>query len=685
MSGRNFTVSSDAVNFRQHADAPPTGRHIDQSQILVLYTGGTIGMVKGEGGYTPIRGYLLENLKSQSRFHDPMGDSIMEHSHSVDSYRSWSASNSEVQSPSSDDVKWANAFSKQQLSSRLAKLGHTVLVHTQNGDLQLPYLITPKSSQGRRTKYCILEYDPLIDSSEVELADWIRIAKDIEANYTNFDGFVILHGTDTMAYSASALSFLLEDLGKTVIITGAQIPLSDLRNDAVENLLGALTIAGRYLLPEVTLYFNDALYRGNRCTKQSSVDFDAFTSFNFPPLVKVGINIQVEWDLVLKPTAIKGFRAHKDYNPNVASLRLFPGISAATVRAFLAPPLQGLVLQTFGAGNAPRRKDLRDALKEAADRGVVIVNITQCHQGSVSDIYETGRALKEIGVIPGEDMTVEAALAKLGYLLSKPNLTKDQIRALIPRSLRGELTPPVETVRFSAETQDQRIDRLLSHLLACSSLDPTDLQASDSLNQTVGSSTRVSNEQVSAAERELLPVLLGQAAGRSDGTLERLIRDYVDPPSSPPPSLTLAVGGTVSTGSRRPTSMTSLTANANFSLLNTPCNAIDQTGLHIASSAGILSNVTLLLESSASVHLRDKNGHTPLFLAATLGHEDVVKALVKAGAHLGDGEISRGEVGLEIWRREVERDEDGLRVFRETGVDFEEAKAACRRFVRMDS
>ncbi len=258
------------------------------------------------------------------------------------------------------------------------------------------------------------QYDPLIDSPDVTKDDWIRLATDIESNYPFFDGFVILHGTDTMAYTSSALSFLLEDLGKTVIVTGSQVPFGQWRNDAVDNFLGSLVLAGTMVIPEVGLFFDEGLWRGNRVRKTSSEDFDAFQSPNLRALATLGLGVNIDWRMVLKPTVLKSFRAHKceipicsvfalalslpsrslssfsdcpafflALNPNVAILQIFPGIPTSTVRTFLSSTIQGLVLETFGAGNIPQNKDLIEVLREAAERGVVIVNITQCARGSV--------------------------------------------------------------------------------------------------------------------------------------------------------------------------------------------------------------------------------------------------------------------------------------------------------------
>lgn len=356
---------------------------IDCARVLVLYAGGTIGMKASGRGYVPSPGYLAEQLARLPQFHDA-----------------------------------------------------SLPVEYDDGR---PVFITPPSREGRRVALTVKEYQPLLDSSNMGMEDWARIAEDVGRHDSEFDAFVVLHGTDTMAYSASALSFMLENLSKTVILTGSQIPLTTARTDALDNLLGALTIAGQFEIPEVCLYFCHKLLRGNRAQKQDASGFDAFLSGNFPPLVEVGIDIKANWDAILRPTG-EPLRVQTAMNPNVAALRLFPGITAETLANFLRPPLEGVVLETYGSGNAPdRRRDLLDALSEATRRGVVIVNCTQCHKGMVSTTYAAGTALAEAGVIGGADLTPEAALTKLSYLLAR-ELSPEAIRALMQQNLRGELT-----------------------------------------------------------------------------------------------------------------------------------------------------------------------------------------------------------------------------------------------------
>ena len=360
---------------------------MNEGHVLLLHTGGTIGMKRTTSGYKPEAGYLPHRLTQIDAFSDP-----------------------------------------------------------EAGGGQ----VTRPSRFGRRVRYDIIELEPLLDSANMSATEWVRIARVIEAQYDRYDAFVVLHGTDTMAYTAAALSFMLENLGKTVVLTGSQIPLSRTRNDAVDNLLGAILLAGHFVIPEVTIYFNDTLLRGNRATKMDAAGFDAFRSGNFPALVEVGVDIDVRWDLVRPPPEPDGpLHVIPITCEHVAGLRLFPSIAAGTLGRFLQPPLQGLVLETYGSGNAPdNRPALHAALGEATDRGVVIVNRTQCQTGMVSGEYAAGRALGALGVVPGADMTAEAALTKLQWLLSQ-GLSRDAVRTAMQLSLRGELTEPVVRPRFS--------------------------------------------------------------------------------------------------------------------------------------------------------------------------------------------------------------------------------------------
>jgi lysophospholipase len=301
---------------------------------------------------------------------------------------------------------------------------------------------TAAYEDGTRVRYDVLEYDPLLDSANIDVSDWARFARDIGERYERYDGFVVLHGTDTMAYTASALSFMLSGLGKPVVLTGSQIPLARIRSDGHQNLLTALWMAARSGLPEVMLAFHDRVLRGNRAIKRDASGLDAFDSPNHPPLAEVGVQIRVYRERAL-PLPSEPFVVDATFSPHVAALRLHPGITRDVLANFLRPPLEGLVLETYGAGNAPdRRRDLLEVIAEATARGVIVLNVTQCQKGSVGAAYQAGRALADIGVLPGGDLTPVAALTKLCWLLGKKDLPRDEIRRLLITPLRGEMSGP---------------------------------------------------------------------------------------------------------------------------------------------------------------------------------------------------------------------------------------------------
>ncbi|MDO5664017.1 MAG: asparaginase [Bacteroidia bacterium] len=290
-------------------------------------------------------------------------------------------------------------------------------------------------------------FEPPIDSSEVTPRNWRDIAQVVQDNYENYDGFVILHGTDTMSYTASILSLMFENLTKPVIFTGSQLPIGKLRTDGKENLITALEIAadkdeqGRPVVPELCIYMQNLLMRGNRTTKVNSENFSAFNSPNYPYLAEVGVDIRYHDKFILEPDYNKPVVFNFNLDNNVAILKLFPGIQESVVKSILSVPhLRGVVLETYGSGNAPTDQWFIDALQEAMDRGIVIVNVTQCLYGNVEmHRYETGQHLEKLGVVSGHDITTEAALAKL-MILQGNGKTPDQVRKLMSVSLRGELT-----------------------------------------------------------------------------------------------------------------------------------------------------------------------------------------------------------------------------------------------------
>ena len=317
--------------------------------------------------------------------------------------------------------------------------------------------VMPELADPRMPGYDIHEYDPLLDSSNMRPADWVRIGQDIVAHYDAYDGFIVLHGTDTMAYTASALPFFLQGLRKPVIVTGSQIPLCEIRNDARANLITSMLIAAEYPVPEVCLCFGGKLLRGCRAVKVDADGLDAFDSPKYPPLGIMGVEIQID------PTHVQ---SQADPCPGTASMhrvapedgvslaapraeatvgafRLFPGLSPDLLRNMLRPPLQGLVLEAYGVGNGPDRDAaILEALAEATAHGVVIVAITQCLRGAVHlGEYAAGSALAKAGVISGHDMTAEAALCKLFYLFSQ-GLPPETVAVRMAEDLCGELTAP---------------------------------------------------------------------------------------------------------------------------------------------------------------------------------------------------------------------------------------------------
>lgn len=290
-----------------------------------------------------------------------------------------------------------------------------------------------------------ISFDPLIDSSNFTPEVWVKVADTIERNYDLFDGFVILHGTDTMAYSASAVSYMLENLSKPVIFTGSQLPVGLVRTDGRENIIASLELAaeredGVAVIQEVCIYFNNKLTRGNRTTKVSTENFSAFQSPNYPPLVDVGLHLKFNYANIYQNSGDKQLKVHRRFDNNVAILKIFPGLSRNYVRSVLnTEGVRGVIMETFGAGNAPTARWFLDELKEYIDRGGIILNITQCSGGTVEmGLYETSREMISIGIVSGQDLTFEAAVTKLMFILGNYS-SREEVIAKLAKPIAGEI------------------------------------------------------------------------------------------------------------------------------------------------------------------------------------------------------------------------------------------------------
>ena len=291
-----------------------------------------------------------------------------------------------------------------------------------------------------------ISFNPLVDSSDITPTFWISLAEIVEQNYQAYDGFVILHGTDTMSFTASALSFMLENLQKPVVLTGSQLPIGKLRTDGKENLISAIEIAAassnnQPLVPEVTIFFENQLFRGNRTTKHNAEHFNAFRSDNYPPLAQAGISIKYNFASIHYTTKPLPLSVHKKLSTDIAVLKLFPGITPQLVDAVLATPnIKAVILETFGSGNAPTSPWFLERISNAIAKGIVVFNVSQCKAGGVNmEKYENGLKLKNIGVVGGCDITYEAAVAKLMFLIGN-GCSGNELKERLAKSISGEIS-----------------------------------------------------------------------------------------------------------------------------------------------------------------------------------------------------------------------------------------------------
>ncbi|XP_052001001.1 60 kDa lysophospholipase isoform X1 [Xyrauchen texanus] len=560
--GRRRRLSSSASV--ESGDISPSA----EARVLVINTGGTIGMTYQNNVLSPEPNAFVKTLRKLPILHDEQYAQL---------------------------TRLYDYYKPQENTLVLPKPTHAA-----------DQLFHGMSKQNKRIVYTVLEYSPLLDSCNMTTDDWANIGKDIEKHYEEYDGFVILHGTDTMAYTASALSFMCENLGKPVILTGSQVPIYEMRNDGRDNLLGALLIAGQFVIPEVCLYFHHKLYRGNRVTKVDAGSFNAFASPNLPPLANAEVDIKINWDTVWRANTTTKFTVNTQLNRNVGLLRLFPGITADTVRAFLQPPMEGIVLETYGSGNAPdNRVDLLEEIRKATERGLLMVNCTQCLRGTVTTSYATGKALSDAGLVAGCDMTPEAALSKLSYVLAKKDLSTLAKKKMLSRNLRGEMIADLDGAKLTLS--DSRFIQVIAKSLSISC-----------------------KEELEAIRDALTPTLACAAAKIGDIEALEAIREM----------------------------------GTDLSMADYD----GRSPLHIAACEGHLKVVQYLLSQGATVYAKDRYGDTPLRNAVRFRHKDVVKLLRKTGAHFFRDEME--DAGTEMCSLAASADLEGLEMWHLAGADF---------------
>ncbi|KAK7747160.1 hypothetical protein SLS62_009102 [Diatrype stigma] len=612
-----------------------------EGRVLIIITGGTICMQPSASGLVPVEGFLETAMATRPSFNDM----------------------------------------SERVPLSVVKDGVKTTIDS---------LRTPPSAYSKHIRYGALEFSPLLDSSSISSHGWAQIANAVHDNYHLFDGFVVLHGTDSLSYSASALSFMLEDLGKPVILTGSQASIFALQSDAVDNLLGSLIIAGTFVIPEVCLFFHHTLFRGNRTTKVSASSFEAFASPNCDPLARVtGLGVDVNWQLVRRPTRLARFAVRTQHldTAHVACVRVFPGIKPEMVDAILrVPNLRGLIIETFGMGNAPfsaatggpgSGPSLLSVIRSAVERGVAVVNISQCAHGLVSPLYAPGFALGEAGVVFGHDLTSEAALTKLSYLLAAaasdapPGESPRVVADLMARSLRGEMTemsvpsfthPAARSLSFSVS-----VDALAGGGAGDSSSSPAAVREQQAQRLFVGPRRDSDNNNNNHDGNSHLPSESGAQNSHS----------HLPPIITAADAAFTALGWAIRGGDVSAVRDLLEGDEVNYQLLKRADYA-GNTAVHLAAVAGVGGSnsrqvmmddempgpqagqqnndgsrgtrdhaavLKELLVRGASVHARNRANNTPLYLARRAGSAECVALLEAAGAVLWEGEAVSAAAG----------------------------------------